>query len=117
MVRGELITHATYPSNACQLSNFSKNSWARQCASEQLYGYTIGELNLALEKGSNMVYISIRVEIGAGVYINWRLIFGNAHEVGHFVVNPRKECLQLGKGALEAYCSGPRMEQLARVRG
>lgn len=62
----------------------------------------------------NFVYLAFGTGIGAGVYIDGRLIlgrYGNAHEVGHIVVDfqGRLKCSCGGKGHWEAYCSGSGM--------
>ncbi len=83
----------------------------------------IGEHELGAAIGvSNFVFLNIGVGIGAGVYVDGRVVFGkdgNAHEVGHFTVDPKGECICTcgRKGHWEAYCSGPGMVQLAKLRG
>ncbi len=62
----------------------------------------------------NFVYLAFGTGIGAGVYVDGRLVggrYGNAHEVGHIVVDfqGRLKCACGGKGHWEAYCSGSGM--------
>ncbi|MDH5815736.1 MAG: ROK family protein [Candidatus Nezhaarchaeota archaeon] len=59
----------------------------------------------------NMVYITLSSGIGAGVIVDDNLLIGkdgNAHEVGHIVVDSSGEmrCRCGGYGHWEAYCSG-----------
>jgi len=67
----------------------------------------------------NMVYLTFSTGLGAGAIVDGRPLLGargNAHEVGHFVVDYRSE-LRCGCGGLghwEAYCSGAGLPKLAR---
>jgi len=59
----------------------------------------------------NLVYITLSTGIGAGVIVDDHLLLGkdgNAHEVGHIVVDYRgtMRCGCGGRGHWEAYCSG-----------
>lgn len=65
----------------------------------------------------NFVYLAFGTGIGAGVYIDGRPVkgrYGNAHEVGHIVVDfqGRLTCGCGGKGHWEAFCSGSGMPRL-----
>jgi len=72
----------------------------------------------------NIVYVTFSTGIGGGVIVNDTLLLGadgNAHEVGHVVVDTSENALRCGCGGLghwEAYCSGvgiPKFaEKLAR---
>lgn len=65
----------------------------------------------------NFVYLAFGTGIGAGVYIDGRLVkgrYGNAHEVGHIVVDfrGRLACGCGGRGHWEAFCSGSGLPRL-----
>ncbi len=83
----------------------------------------IGEHEFGLGKGvDNMVYINLGAGIGAGIYVDGRVLWGkdgNAHEVGHYTVDPegKLKCRCGRRGHWEAYCSGPGIEALARHMG
>ena len=61
---------------------------------------------------SNILYITFSTGIGGGVIVNDTLLLGadgNAHEIGHVVVDPSDDALECGcggRGHWEAYCSG-----------
>jgi glucokinase len=62
-------------------------------------------------KAQNLLYITLSTGIGAGVFIDGRLIMGkdgNAHEVGHFTIDFEGKllCGCGRRGHWEAYCSG-----------
>ncbi len=68
----------------------------------------------------NIVYITISTGIGAGVYVDRRLLLGkdgNAHEIGHIVVDcERRLVCGCGKrGHWEAYCSGRNIPNFVRL--
>lgn len=71
-----------------------------------------GEKNLGLGRGySNIVYITISSGIGGGMIVNDILLLGkmgNAHEIGHTVVDVsgKMRCGCGGYGHWEAYASG-----------
>ncbi len=60
----------------------------------------------------NVVYITMSTGIGGGAVVNGTLLLGadgNAHEVGHVIVDTSDDALVCGcggKGHWEAYCSG-----------
>ncbi|MEM0371531.1 MAG: ROK family protein [Ignisphaera sp.] len=67
---------------------------------------------------SNIVYITLSTGIGGGVIVNDTLLLGkmgNAHEVGHMVVDieGRMECGCGGKGHWEAYAGGATIPKFA----
>ncbi|MEM2875542.1 MAG: ROK family protein [Candidatus Bathyarchaeia archaeon] len=69
---------------------------------------------------NNLVYVTFSTGIGGGVYVDGHLLLGkdgNAHEVGHFVVDNRRnlKCGCGGFGHWEAYCSGRNLPNFARV--
>ncbi len=68
----------------------------------------------------NLVYVTISTGIGGGVYVDGRVLLGkdgNAHEIGHMVVDPegRLVCGCGGRGHWEAYSSGTGIPNLARL--
>lgn len=68
----------------------------------------------------NLVYITVSTGIGAGVYVDGRPLIGkdgNAHEVGHMVIDPEGKltCGCGGKGHWEAYSSGSGIPKLAKL--
>ncbi|MCD6563156.1 MAG: ROK family protein [Thermoproteales archaeon] len=68
----------------------------------------------------NLVYVTISTGIGGGVYVDGHLLLGkdgNAHEIGHLVVDPegRLLCGCGSKGHWEAYCSGSGIPRFARL--
>lgn len=83
----------------------------------------IGEHEFGLGRGINdMVFVNLGAGIGAGVYVDGRVLFGkdgNAHEVGHYTIDLKGElkCRCGKRGHWEAYCSGHGIQNLARVRG
>ncbi|MEM3692964.1 MAG: ROK family protein [Candidatus Bathyarchaeia archaeon] len=79
------------------------NDCAAAVLGEKVFGSGIGTQNL--------LYITLSTGIGAGVFIDGRLIMGkdgNAHEVGHFTIDfeGRLLCGCGKRGHWEAYCSG-----------
>jgi glucokinase len=67
----------------------------------------------------NLVYITMSTGIGAGVYVDGKPLIGkdgNAHEVGHMVIDPdgKLTCGCGGKGHWEAYSSGSGIPKLAK---
>ena len=79
---------------------------------EKFFGAGINYLNL--------VYVTISTGIGGGVYVDGSLLLGkqgNAHEIGHIVVDSSEEILcGCGKrGHWEAYCSGTGIPKYARL--
>jgi len=66
----------------------------------------------------NIVYITFSTGIGGGVIVNNTLLLGadgNAHEIGHVVVDPGDDAIPCGcggKGHWEAYCSGTGIPKL-----
>jgi glucokinase len=81
----------------------------------------IGEKFYGLGKNvDNIVYITISTGIGAGVYVDRRLLLGkdgNAHEIGHIVVDceGRLICGCGKRGHWEAYCSGRNIPNFAKL--
>ena len=81
----------------------------------------IGERFYGAGRGiDNFVYITISTGIGAGVYVDGRVLLGkdgNAHEIGHIVVDyeGRLLCGCGKRGHWEAYCSGKNMPNYARL--
>ena len=72
-----------------------------------------GEKTFGIGKNySNIVYVTFSTGIGGGVIVNNNLLLGkdgNAHEIGHVVVDTSENALICGcggKGHWEAYCSG-----------
>ena len=68
---------------------------------------------------NNIVYITISTGIGAGVIVDNHLLLGkdgNAHEVGHIVVDyeGKLRCGCGGYGHWEAYCSGANIPRFTR---
>jgi glucokinase len=71
------------------------------------------------KKAENFVYLTLSTGIGCGVVANNRLLFGkdgNAHEVGHLVVDAESKliCGCGGAGHWEAYCGGKNVGNFAR---
>jgi glucokinase len=67
----------------------------------------------------NLVYVTLSTGIGCGAIVDGRIILGkdgNAHEVGHFVVDSESKikCNCGGYGHWECYCSGKNMPKFAR---
>lgn len=67
----------------------------------------------------NLVYLTLSTGIGAGVIVDGHLLMGkdgNAHEVGHMVVDPQGNlrCGCGGWGHWEAYCSGKNIPRYAK---
>jgi glucokinase len=81
----------------------------------------IAEKEIGLGKGfDNLVYVTLSTGIGAGVFVDGHLLVGkdgNAHEVGHIVIDREKRLLcGCGKGGhWEAYCSGRNIPRLASL--
>ena len=81
----------------------------------------IGERFYGAGRGiDNFVYITISTGIGAGVYVDGRMLLGkdgNAHEIGHIVVDyeGRLICGCGKRGHWEAYCSGRNIPNYARL--
>ena len=84
----------------------------------------IGEHEFGAGKGlDNLVYITIGTGIGAGVFVDGRVLLGkdgNAHEVGHITVD-HTGALKCGHGCekgghWEAYCSGANIPNFVRMR-
>ena len=81
----------------------------------------IGEKFYGAGRGlDNVVYITISTGIGAGVYVDGRLLLGkdgNAHEIGHIVVDyERRLVCGCGKrGHWEAYCSGKNIPNYVKL--
>lgn len=79
----------------------------------------IAESKLGLGRGkNNVIYLAIGTGIGAGVMVDGHILSGkdgNAHEVGHIVVDyeGRLRCGCGGIGHWEAYCSGLGIVKLA----
>ncbi len=69
---------------------------------------------------NNIVYITFSTGIGGGIIVNNTLLLGadgNAHEIGHVVVDPSDDALRCGCGGLghwEAYCSGIGIPRFAK---
>jgi len=69
---------------------------------------------------TNLVYVTISTGIGGGVYVDGHLLIGkdgNAAEVGHFVVDNKRnlKCGCGGIGHWEAYCSGRNLPRFVKV--
>ncbi|MEM3185690.1 MAG: ROK family protein [Conexivisphaerales archaeon] len=67
---------------------------------------------------SDLVFITLSTGIGGGILLNGRIVAGkegNAHEVGHIVVDyeGEMECACGGRGHWEAYCSGANLPRFA----
>lgn len=83
----------------------------------------LGEHEFGKGKGvDNFVFINLGAGIGAGVFVDGRLLFGkdgNAHEVGHYTIDLKGElqCPCGKKGHWEAYCSGPGIRNFTKLRG
>ncbi|MGC8555704.1 MAG: ROK family protein [Conexivisphaera sp.] len=81
----------------------------------------IGEWKHGAGMGSeNLVYLTFSTGLGAGVIVDGRPLMGargNAHEVGHIVVDysGRLRCGCGGVGHWEAYCSGTGVPRLAAL--
>ncbi|MEM2848694.1 MAG: ROK family protein, partial [Candidatus Bathyarchaeia archaeon] len=81
----------------------------------------IGEKFYGLGRSvDNVVFITISTGIGAGVYVDRRLLLGkdgNAHEIGHIVVDcERRLVCGCGKrGHWEAYCSGRNIPNFVKL--
>ncbi|MEM4246259.1 MAG: ROK family protein [Candidatus Bathyarchaeia archaeon] len=79
------------------------NDCVAAAAAEKMYGRGRGHANL--------VYVTLSTGIGAGVYVDNRLLSGkdgNAHEVGHITID-HSGALACGcgrRGHWEAYCGG-----------
>ena len=79
-----------------------------------------GEYLLGTGRGyDNLVYITLSTGIGAGVIVDGHLLLGkdgNAHEVGHLVIDYRGiKCGCGGIGHWEAYASGRNLPNLIRI--
>jgi len=88
------------------------NDCAAAVIGEKENGAGIGE--------ENLVYITISSGIGAGVYVDGHLLRGkdgNAHEVGHMVIDfdGKLLCGCGRRGHWEAYCSGRNIPNYARL--
>ncbi len=72
----------------------------------------------ACRSSENIVYITFSTGIGGGVIVNDTLLLGadgNAHEIGHAVIDPSDDAIPCGcggKGHWEAYCSGTGIPKL-----
>ncbi|MEM2282024.1 MAG: ROK family protein [Candidatus Hadarchaeales archaeon] len=83
----------------------------------------MGEHEFGLGSGiDDLVFVNLGAGIGAGVYVDGRVLFGkdgNAHEIGHYTIDPEGK-LRCGcgrRGHWEAYCSGPGIPNLAKLKG
>jgi glucokinase len=83
----------------------------------------LGEHEFGRGKGvDNFVFINLGAGIGAGIYVDGRLLFGkdgNAHEIGHYTIDLKGElkCSCGKRGHWEAYCSGPGIQNFTKLRG
>lgn len=82
---------------------------------------TIGVRSYGCGRGvENLVYLTFSTGIGAGVIVDGHVLIGkggNAHEVGHMVVDPEMKlvCGCGGRGHWEAYCSGANLPNYVRL--
>lgn len=78
-----------------------------------------GEKHYGLGRGfRNIIYLTLSTGVGAGVIVDDHLLIGkkgNAHEVGHIVVdfNSELECGCGGRGHWEAYAGGKNLPKVA----
>ncbi|MEM2740468.1 MAG: ROK family protein, partial [Candidatus Bathyarchaeia archaeon] len=91
---------------------FMVNDASAAALAEHMFGIGVGLANL--------VYITLSTGIGGGVIIDNNLLKGkdgNAHEVGHIVVDieERLICGCGGRGHWEAYCSGSGIPKYTRL--
>lgn len=83
----------------------------------------VGEHEHGIGRGiDNLVFVNLGAGIGAGVYVDGKLILGkdgNAHEVGHYTIDmeERLTCFCGKKGHWEAYCSGRGIVNFAKMKG
>jgi len=81
----------------------------------------LGERLYGIGRGiDNLVYLTFSTGLGAGVIVDGRPLMGrrgNAHEIGHIVVDYRDgvRCGCGGLGHWEAYCSGSGLPKLAAL--
>jgi len=81
----------------------------------------VGVHSYGVGKGvENLVYVTFSTGIGAGAIVDGHVLLGkdgNAHEVGHMVVDPefRLPCGCGGWGHWEAYCSGANLPKFAKL--
>ncbi|MGB9827154.1 MAG: ROK family protein, partial [Thermosphaera sp.] len=79
-----------------------------------------GEKNYGLGKPfRNLIYLTLSTGIGAGVIVDNHLLIGkegNAHEVGHIVIdfNSELECGCGGRGHWEAFAGGINIPKVAK---
>ncbi|MEM1851249.1 MAG: ROK family protein, partial [Acidilobaceae archaeon] len=80
-----------------------------------------GEYVLSRRGVSNLLYVTISSGIGGGVVVDGNLLLGksgNAHEIGHMVVDHTSEvvCGCGGRGHWEALAGGANVPKVARIK-
>lgn len=79
---------------------------------------TLGEFHFGVARGcSNFVYLSIGSGLGAGIFVDGRLVRGTtwkAAELGHISLDPEGPACKCGqRGCAETFVSGPGLIKLA----
>lgn len=120
--KGIILKTANLPFREVPLVSYLKNRFntnvilVNDCVAGAIGEHIFG----AGKMHENLVYITISTGIGAGVYVDGRPLIGkdgNAHEVGHMIVDPKGKltCGCGGKGHWEAYSSGNGIPKLAKL--
>lgn len=105
-----------YPLRDRLQSRFKAPVWVDNDANAQAYG----ELKYGAGRGfSNLIFMTISTQIGAGVILDGRLfrgVTGTAGEIGHTIVEPDSElvCPCGNRGCLIAVASGVALPETAR---
>lgn len=81
-------------------------------------GSVLGEVTFGQAKGKNsVVYITIGTGVGAGIYVEGKLLHGMLHpEAGHVLIRQREDDVYAGKcpyhrNCLEGMAAGPALEE------
>ncbi|MGB9729987.1 MAG: ROK family protein [Thermoprotei archaeon] len=120
--RGIILKTANLPFKKIPLVSYFKNHFntnvilVNDCVAGVIGEHIFG----AGKMHENLVYITISTGIGAGVYVDGKPLIGkdgNAHEVGHMIVDPKGKltCGCGGKGHWEAYSSGSGIPKLVKL--
>lgn len=105
-----------YPLRDRLQSRFTAQVWVDNDANAQAYG----ELKYGAGQGfSNLIFMTLSTQIGAGVILDGRLfrgVTGTAGEIGHTIVEPDSElvCPCGNHGCLIAVASGVALPEVAR---
>ncbi|ABL78302.1 ROK family protein [Thermofilum pendens] len=121
MKKGEVLKSVNMPFDRLPVVSALKSLTGKKVAfANDAVTAAVGEKYWGAGRGlENLVYVTISTGIGAGIYVDGELLLGkhgNAHEVGHVVVDSGEEmtCGCGKKGHWEAYCSGSGIPRYAK---